>query len=76
MNIIKTNNGNINLIGKAFMKKFALYKKPVDSTIFDIYIIEKIDDKLQYWNYLEIKKKIMVIKHNGILVAMPIIHTT
>lgn len=52
LNFIKTDNGKINLIGKAFMTKNPLYKKPIDSTIFDIYIIHTINDKLQCWNNL------------------------
>jgi len=57
LNIVKTDNGSIKLIGKTFEKKVALYDKPADSTIFDIYTVHALSNVLKCWDYLEIKKK-------------------
>lgn len=75
MNFVKTSQGSIKLVGKAFEIMIPLYKKPVDSTIFDIYIVKNLSNKLSCWDYLDIKKKIMLIEHENNLIAMPIIHT-
>lgn len=75
LNFVKTNQGSIKLVGTAFEIIIPLYKKPVDSTIFDIYIVKNLSNKLSCWDYLDIKKKIMLIEHENNLIAMPIIHT-
>lgn len=74
-NIIKTDSGDIKLIGKTFERKMAFYEKPVDSTTFNIYIVEKINDELKCWDYSSKKKKMMLIKHDNNIVAMPILHS-
>lgn len=54
LNFVKTNQGSIKLVGKAFEIMIPLYKKPVDSTIFDVYIVKNLSNKLSCWDYLDI----------------------
>lgn len=52
------------------------YDEPVDSTIFDIFIVKDLSSNLKSWNSSEIKKKkMMIVIHNGLSIAMPIIHS-
>lgn len=74
LNIVQLEN-EIVLIGKIFEKNTMLYKKPVDSKIFDIFIVDNISNSLKSWNISELKKKVMLIIHDGISIAMPILHT-
>jgi len=74
-NIVQCNNKKILLIGKKFEKIIAFYEKPVNSKLFDIYIVYNLLEELECWNDNEVKKKMMVIVHENISVAIPIIHT-
>jgi len=74
LNIVKQKT-DIVLIGKYFKTKTLFYDKPTDSTEFDIYIVKDLAQSLKTCAINNIKKKIMLIAHNGNLIAMPIIHT-
>lgn len=74
-NIVQCNDKKILLIGKKFEKITAFYEKPVNSKLFDIYIVYNLLEELECWNDNEVKKKMMVIVHENISVAIPIIHT-
>lgn len=68
-------NGEPIIIGKYFKFMSAFFDDPIDSTILDIFLVENLVNKLNYWTIPNIKKKMMVLKYNGKLVASPIIHT-
>jgi len=55
LNIIKTDNGSIKLIGKTFEKKMVLYENLADSSIFDIYTVDALSNVIKFWDYLEKK---------------------
>jgi len=55
--------------------KSMLYEKPIDSTIFDIFVVKNLSHSLRTWNVSEIKKKVMLIKIDGLSIAMSIVHT-
>lgn len=63
------------IIGRIFETKNALYKNPIDSKLFNIFIVDSPSKNLKYWNYFEINKKVMLLTHNNVLIAMPLIHT-
>lgn len=74
-NIVQCKNKKILLIGKKFEKITPCYEKPVNSKLFDIYTVYNLLEELECWNDNEVKKKMMVIIHENISVAIPIIHT-
>jgi len=74
LNIVKQKT-DIVLIGKHFKTKTLFHEKPTDSTEFDIYIVKDLAQSLKTCAINNIKKKIMLIAHNGNSIVMPIIHT-
>jgi len=60
---------------KTFEYKTMLHEKPMDSTIFDIFIVKKLSHDLKIWDISEIKKKVMLIYDGISSIAMPTIHT-
>lgn len=75
LNIAHLNNKPI-LIGQSFKSLLPYYTIPLDSTLLDIFEVKNLSRNIHYWDVCDIKKKIMVLKHGGKLIAMPIIHTT
>lgn len=74
LNIVHCQN-HVILIGKIFESKSIFYTNPVDSTLFNICIVNHLSENLKYWNDFEIEKKIMLITHNHLLIAMPLINS-
>lgn len=74
MNIVQTQN-KIILIGRIFERKKSLYKNPVNSRLFNILIVNNLSKTLKYWNYFEIDKKVILLTHEDLLIAMPVMHT-
>jgi len=74
LNIVQNQN-HIILIGRIFEKKNALYKNPINSKLFNIFIVSSPSKSLKYWNYFEIDKKVMLLNQNNLLISMPLIHT-
>lgn len=56
-------------------KKSSLYESPINSTILDIFVVEKLSKKIKSWNEHDIKKKIMLFAYDNKYIAMPVIHT-
>jgi len=75
LNIAHLNNKPV-LIGKFFKSLLPCYMKPLDSTLLDIFEVKNLSKNMHYWPICDIKKKIMILKHGGKLIAMPIIHST
>jgi len=69
LNIVKTQNNKIMIIGKSFERKLAFFEKPVNSTIFNIYKVYDLNSHLKWWEDNKIYKKVMVLHHNGHLIA-------
>ncbi|CAH1732005.1 unnamed protein product [Aphis gossypii] len=75
LNIVKTPNNKIMIIGKSFERKKSLFEKPVDSKIFNIFSVKNLDENLKCFEDCEIHKKMLFLVHNGNSIVMPIIHT-
>lgn len=75
MNIINTTHHGIIILGKVFNSVLPYYNKPMDSSIFNIFIVRNISDTLKHWILTDIKKKIMIIQHADQIIAIPLIHT-
>lgn len=73
MNIV-VQEYEILLIGKKYelLKPFSI--EPINSTILEIFVIANLSN-LNYWKISDIKKNMMVLEYDGILIAMPIIYT-
>lgn len=74
LNLVHCQNYVI-LIGKIFESKSIFYTNPVDSTLFNICIVNHLSENLKYWKDFEIENKIMLITHNNLLIAMPLINS-
>lgn len=75
LNIAHLNNKPV-LTGTFFKSLLPYYMKPLDSTMLDIFEVKNLSKKIHYWDIYSIKKKMIVLKHDGKLIAMPIIHST
>lgn len=75
MNIINTTHQGIIILGKVFNSVLPYYNKPMDSSIFNIFVVRNISDTLKHWILTDIKKKIMIIQHADQIIAIPLIHT-
>lgn len=69
-------NGKPVLIGKLFKSISPYYINPIDSTLLDIFEVKNLSKNIYHWEISSIKKKMMTLKHDGKLIAMPIIHST
>ncbi|KAF0732693.1 Uncharacterized protein FWK35_00028767 [Aphis craccivora] len=75
LNIVKTSNNKIIIIGKSFERKTSLFEKPVDSKIFNIFIVQNLSENLKCFEDCEIHKKMLFLVHNENSIVMPIVHT-
>lgn len=71
LNIVKTSNNKIMIIGKSFEREKALFEKPVDN----IFIVQNLGENLKCFEDCEIHKKMLFLVHNGNSIVMPIVHT-
>lgn len=74
LNIVQCQNHLI-IIRRIFESKNALIKNPIDSKLLNIFIVNSPSKNLKYWNYVEINKKVILLTHNNVLIAMHLIHT-
>lgn len=77
LNIInKTNNDGL-ILGYCFGTKEPFYKKPINSSKLDIFIVDNLNNNLKSWSIKNIKCKCMLLKvnYNNTMVAFPILHT-
>lgn len=75
LNIVKTPNNKIMIIGKPFERKKSLFEKPVDSKIFNIFTVQNLSENLKCFEDCDIHKKMLFLVHNGQSIVMPIVHT-
>lgn len=75
LNFCLRDDGNIIIIGQKFKIKSAFYETPINSTILDIFVVQKLSDKIKCWTEHDIKKKMMIFVHESKYIAMPVIHT-
>lgn len=79
LNIINGTNNEGLILGYCFGTKEPFYKKPINSSKLDIFIVDNLDKNLKSWSIKNIKCKSMVLKVNYNcnykMVAFPILHT-
>lgn len=64
------------LIGKYFKSIKSLYNEPIESSILNVYQVNNLSNRIESWNISEIHKKMMILKYDSQLIAMPIIHSS
>ncbi|CAI6370581.1 unnamed protein product [Macrosiphum euphorbiae] len=75
-NIIQAGNENeAIIICKQFINPFPLFKKPIESTYLNIYVVNKLNDKLISFNIKDIKKKVCVFPSGENLIVFPLLHS-
>lgn len=78
-NIVKdSNNDQIMVVGKLFTVKRFLYKTPIKSDKFGIFIVKKLSTNFNLYNIDQIVKKYLVILSYGKScdnIAIPVLHT-
>lgn len=72
---IKQNTNDIVLIGREFKVKKSFYDQPINSSVFNIYIVSELDDNYQYWYLNDVKKKVILFRHNNNNIVMPVVHS-
>jgi len=58
-----------------YKKKKQFYNNPVDSSLFDIYLVDQLSEELNELNINNVKKKVMVVTHNSKSIALPLINS-
>lgn len=51
------NGDNIFIIGHKFIIIKSFYVDPIDSTILDLFEVQKLSKKVKYWTVFDLKKK-------------------
>lgn len=74
--LIIANDGEILILGKYFKSVLPFFSEPIDSSKLDIFLVENLSDNIRSWKMSEISKKIMILKNENQLVAMPILHSS
>jgi len=74
-NFVNTHDDNVVIIGRIFEEKHKFYKKPVESSIFNINIVKSLSKNFTFLNSSEIDCKIMLLNHCNSSIALPVIHT-
>lgn len=74
LNIIY-DKGEVYLIGKCLKTISSLYNDPINSSMLNIYHVDKMSNTVKSWHVSKIVKKMMIIEHNNQKIAMTIIHT-
>lgn len=63
------------LLGIFLKKKQIFDSYHVDSSLFDIFIVDNLSEELCEWNINNVKKKVMVVTHNSKSIAFPLINS-
>jgi len=75
-NIIQVGNTNeAIIICKQFRNPCPLFKKPIESTCLNIYVVNKLDDTFISFNIKDIKKKVCVFPSDENLIVLPLLHS-
>lgn len=75
VNFCLKDDGNLIIIGQQFKIKSSFYENPINSTILDIFVVQKLSKRINCWTEHNIKKKMMIFVQDGKYIAMPVIHT-
>jgi len=51
------------------------YSNPINSSLFDIFLVDQLSEKLSEWNINNVKKKVMVVTHNSKSIALSLINS-
>lgn len=76
INIMYNSDNEIIILGKYFKSIMPFFSEPIDSNILDIYFVHNLSNNIKYWKLSEIAKKIMILKNEDQIVAMPILHSS
>jgi len=74
-NFVNTHDNNVVIIGKIFEEKHKFYKKPVESSVFNINIVKNLSRNFIFLDSSEIDFKIMLLNYCNSSIALPVIHT-
>lgn len=67
---------NIWVIGKKFIHcNSTFYKYPFDSERLQIYILDRIDDKILFWTYKDIYNKCLIFPYKQMFISVPLIRS-
>lgn len=73
--ICQTSKQNIFILGYAFKMKTSFYKKPIESSKLNIFVVDKLSSNLDGWPVEKIKCKCIILKCGNQTISFPIIHT-
>lgn len=73
-NILVNPMNNPIIIGKEFESVTSLYSYPVESTEFNIYVLQSLSNTLKMWNFNNIIAKCFVYPFNDCFVSFPLLH--
>ena len=59
------NTNDTVLIGKIFKVKKLFFEQPINSSMFHIYIVSELDDVYAFWYLIDVKKKMILLKHKN-----------
>jgi len=74
-NFVNTYDDNVVIIGRIFEEKHTFYKKPVDTSVFNINIVKNLSRNFCFLDSSEIYCKIMLLNNCNSSIALPVIHT-
>jgi len=57
LNFCLRDDGIVIIIGQQFKIKLAFYESPINSTLLDIFVVQKLSKKIKCWTEYDIKKK-------------------
>lgn len=70
-----TTSNNKIFIGKIFLNQEEMFINPLKSSKLNIYNVNNLSQNLFKWDLSDIKMKIMILQFEGIVTAIPIIHS-
>lgn len=75
-NFVNTHGGNnVVIIGKIFKDKHSFYQIPIESSLFNIYIVKNLSRNFTFLMSSEMDCKIMLLNYYNDSIALPVIHT-
>jgi len=69
-----TSNNKI-FIGKIFLNQEEMFVSPLKSSKLNIYNVNNLSQNLYKWDFFDIKMKMMIFHFEGLVTAIPIIHS-
>lgn len=70
-----TTSNNEMFIGKIFLNQEEIFISPLKSSKLNIYNVNNLSQNLYKWDLSDIKMKMMIFHFEGVVTAIPIIHS-